>query len=99
VIAATTGGVLIDVRVIPRAKRSGVDGERGGAVLVRLQSPPLDGAANSELVDVLAAALGVTRRVVTIVAGERSRQKRVKVIGMDPATAAARLERGGDTQP
>ncbi len=98
-IAATTGGVLIDVRVIPRAKRSGVDGERGDAVLVRLQSPPLDGAANSELVDVLAAALGVAKRDVEIVAGERSRQKRVKVTGIDAATAKARLETGGDTQP
>ena len=98
-IAATTGGVLIDVRVIPRAKRSGVDGERGGAVLVRLQSPPLDGAANAELVDVLAVVLGVPKRDLAIVAGERSRQKRIRVTGIDAATAAARLEKGGDTQP
>ena len=72
VITATTGGVLIDVRVIPRAKRSGLAGSRGDALLVRLQSPPVDGAANAELIEVLAAALGVTRREVTIVAGERS---------------------------
>jgi len=99
VITATTGGVLIDVRVIPRAKRSGLAGSRGAAVLVRLQAPPVDGSANAELVEVLAAVLGVTRREVTIVAGERSRQKRVKVSGIDAATAAARLGKGGDTQP
>ena len=56
-ITATTGGVLIDVRVIPRAKRSGLAGKRGDALLVRLQAPPVDGAANAELVEVLAAAL------------------------------------------
>jgi uncharacterized protein (TIGR00251 family) len=99
VITATTGGVLIDVRVIPRAKRSGLAGQRGDALLVRLQAPPVDGSANTELVEVLSVVLGVTRRDISIVSGERSRQKRVKVSGMDAATAAARLEKGGDTQP
>ena len=98
-IAATTGGVLIDVRVIPRAKRSGLAGQRGDALLVRLQAPPVDGSANTELVEVLSVVLGVTRRDISIVSGERSRQKRVRVSGMDAATAAARLEKGGDTQP
>ena len=98
-IAPTAGGVLIDVRVVPRAKRSGVAGQRGGALLVRLQAPPVEGAANVELIEVLAAALGVTRREVTIVAGEHSRQKRVKVTHIDAQTAAARLGTGGDTQP
>ena len=97
-IAPTTGGVLIDVRVIPRAKRSGLAGRRGDALLVRLRAPPLDGAANAELVDVLADALRVTRRDVAVVAGERSRQKRVRVAGIDAATAEMRLK-GGDTQP
>ena len=93
-IAPTTGGVLIDVRVVPRARRSGVAGQRGDALLVRLQAPPVDGAANEELVEVLCAALGVTRRDVSIVSGERSRQKRVKVSGVDAVTAAARLGAG-----
>jgi uncharacterized protein (TIGR00251 family) len=98
VIVSTTGGVLIDVRVVPRAKRSGLAGQRGDALLVRLQAPPVEGAANEELVEVLSAALGVPRRDVSIVSGERGRQKRVKVTGVDAATAAARLK-GGDTQP
>jgi uncharacterized protein (TIGR00251 family) len=91
--------VIIDVRVIPRAKRSGLAGRRGDALLVRVQAPPLDGAANAELIDVLAEALGVTRRDVAVIAGERSRQKRVKVSGVDVATAESRLGNGGDTQP
>jgi hypothetical protein len=91
VIAATSDGVVIDVRVIPRAGRSGVAGARGDAVLVRLQAPPVEGAANEELIAVLAKALGVAKRAVSIVAGDRSRQKRVKVTGIDATTAGLRL--------
>ena len=90
-IASTPEGVAIAVRVIPRAGRSGLAGTRGDALLVRLQSPPVEGAANEELIEVLARALQVPKRAVTIVAGDRSRQKRVRVTGIDAATAAARL--------
>jgi len=77
--------------VIPRAKRSTVDGERGGAVLIRLAAPPVDGAANEALVDFLAERLGLPRRQVSIVAGERSRDKRVQIAGLDAAAVRARL--------
>ncbi len=90
-IRETAGGVLVEVRVIPRAGRSGVAGLRNGAVLVRLNAPPVDGAANAELIEVLARALGVARRDVEIVAGERGRLKRVRVAGITTSGAAARL--------
>jgi uncharacterized protein (TIGR00251 family) len=54
---------------------------RGDAVLVRLNAAPVDGAANAELIEVLADAYGVPKRAVEIVAGERSRQKRVRITG------------------
>jgi uncharacterized protein len=82
---------VLKIRVIPRAKRSGVGGMRGDAWLIRLQAPPVDGAANEELISVLAKLLDVPKRAVTIVAGERSREKRVRVTGMDSAVAQARL--------
>jgi uncharacterized protein (TIGR00251 family) len=91
VIEATPDGVVITVRVIPRAARSGLAGTRGDALLVRLQAPPVEGAANDALIEVLAKALQVPKRAVSIVAGDRSRQKRVRVVGIDPATAATRL--------
>jgi uncharacterized protein (TIGR00251 family) len=91
VVHAIDGGVLIDVRVIPRAGRSGIAGTRDGALLVRLAAPPVDGAANAELIDVLATALGVAKRAVTLVAGERSRQKRVGVAGISEREARSRL--------
>jgi uncharacterized protein len=65
--------------VIPRAGKSGIAGMRGDALLVRLNAAPVDGAANAELIEVLADALEVPKRAVSIVAGERSRQKRVCV--------------------
>jgi hypothetical protein len=73
---------IIDVRVIPRAGKSGIAGMRGDALLVRLHAPPVDGAANAELIEVLAEALGVPKRAVSIASGERSRQKRVRIEGV-----------------
>jgi uncharacterized protein len=72
----------IDVRVIPRASKSGIAGLRGDAVLVRLHAAPVDGAANAELIEVLAEAFNVPKRAVSIVSGERSRQKRVRIEGV-----------------
>jgi uncharacterized protein (TIGR00251 family) len=96
VIESTPDGVLISVRVIPRAGRAGLAGRRGNALLVRLESPPVEGAANEELIEVLARALQVPKRAVSMVAGGRSRQKRVRVAGIDAVTAGSRV---GDTQP
>jgi hypothetical protein len=81
-ITAVPGGVMLSVRVIPRAGRAGLAGTRGRALLVRLTAPPVEGAANAELVDVLAKALRVPKRQVTIVAGDRTRLKRVRVDGV-----------------
>ena len=82
---------VLAVRVIPRAKRTAVDGERGGAILIRLAAPPVDGAANAALVEFLASALDVPRRNVSIAAGERSRDKRVQIVGLDEASVRDRL--------
>ena len=71
----------ISVRVIPRASKAGIAGMRGDDLLVRLNAAPVDGAANAELIEVLADAFGVARRSVEIVSGERSRQKRVRITG------------------
>ena len=92
-ISGTTDAatVVISVRVIPRAGKSGIAGMRGDALLVRLHAPPVDGAANDELIAVLARALAVPRRAVSVASGQRSRQKSVRVSGIDAATAAARL--------
>jgi len=63
---------------------------RDGALLVRLQSPPVEGAANEELIEVVAKTFGVSKRDVAIVAGEHSKLKRV-ALPVDRATADATL--------
>jgi len=87
----TPTGILIDIRVIPRAAKSEIAGIRDDAILVRLNAPPVAGAANAELIEVIANALDVPRRAVTIVAGQQSRRKRVRIDGVTVAHAASRL--------
>ncbi len=85
-IRPTSTGVELDVRVIPRAKRTAIDGERDNAVLVRLAAPPVDGAANDELIRFFAALCGLPRRAVRIVSGERGRKKRLALDGVTADT-------------
>ena len=82
------GGVRFRVHVQPRASRSEVAGVREGALRVRLQAPPVDGAANEALVELLAERLSVSRRDVRIVAGVAGRSKVVDVDGIGAAHVA-----------
>ena len=77
------GGVELLVQVQPRASRSRVVGEHGGYLKVQLAAPPVDGAANAALLELLADLLGVPRRQVSLVSGESSRRKRVRAVGVD----------------
>lgn len=85
------GGVRLSVHVKPKSSRSAILGVRDRALEVALTSPPADGAANAELQKLLARALGVTQRDVSIVAGSSSRQKVIEVNGVSPDDAIARL--------
>lgn len=57
-------------------------GERDGAVVVRVAAPPVEGRANEALCGFIAERAGVPKRAVSIVAGERSRDKVVRVDGV-----------------
>lgn len=92
--ARAGGGVRFAVHVQPRAARTEVAGVHGGALKVRLQAPPVDGAANEALVDYLAEQLGVPGRGVRIVAGASSRAKTVEVDGADAARVLDLAHRG-----
>ena len=87
--------VRVAVHVQPRASRSEIIGVHGTALKVRLQAPPVDGAANDALVRLLADSLGVSPRCVRVVAGATSRAKMVEVDGTTEdavrALAAPRL--------
>ena len=83
--------MTVAVRVIPRSPRSAITGTRGGAIVIRLAAPPVEGAANEALIELLARALGRPRRDVVIVSGHTSRDKRVSVDGLSDAEVSARL--------
>lgn len=73
---------MFSVQVVPRASRSEVVGEHNGALRVRLAAPPVDGAANDELVKVLAKTFKVARKAVTILSGHSGRLKQVAIDGV-----------------
>lgn len=93
-------GLSLTVRVTPRADRDSVAGVRDdGVLLVRTSAAPVDGAANDSVVRLVAESLGVRPASVTLVAGHRSREKRLLVAGVDPSDAAewrSRLGAPGD---
>jgi len=90
-ITSVPGGILIDVRLRPRASRAGVGGVREGALELRVCSPPVDGEANAAARELLADVLDVSRARVALHAGEKSRRKVFRVEGLDAAAAHARI--------
>jgi uncharacterized protein (TIGR00251 family) len=81
--------IRVGVHVQPRASRSEIVGIHGTALKVRLQAPPVDGAANEALVSLLAERLGVARRSVQVVAGATSRAKTVEIDGTSVSAVRA----------
>lgn len=76
------GRLIFRVQVVPRASRSEIVGEHNGALRVRLAAPPVDGAANEELIHILAKSFKVPRSAVTIVSGHTGRLKQVSIDGV-----------------
>ena len=89
-------GLSLTVWVQPRAPRTELAGWHDGALKIRLAAPPVDGAANDELVRFLAGRLGVPRAAVTITAGRTGRRKDIAVAGL---TRAAIVDRLGIDKP
>jgi uncharacterized protein len=75
--------VEIEVRLQPRASRDEIAGERAGRLLVRVTAPPVEGRANKALCELLAKRLRIARSGVTVIRGERSRDKLVRIEGAD----------------
>ena len=72
------------VRVTARASRDELVGLRDGVLHVRVSAPPVDGKANRAVTRLIAKALGVGRTSVTVIKGERSRDKVVAIEGVEP---------------
>jgi len=85
------GGSVLSVHVRPGAKRSEIVGLHGDALCVKVHARPVEGAANREVLAVLAKALGVRPSSLHIRSGEHGRDKRVVVDGMASEVVRERL--------
>ncbi|MCK9688463.1 DUF167 domain-containing protein [Scleromatobacter humisilvae] len=81
-------GVLLQLSVVPNARRTEVDRLHDGALRVRLAAPPIDGRANEALIAWLARSLGVAKRDVEVLRGESSRRKQVAIAVSHDVAAA-----------
>jgi len=79
--------IVLRVRVQPGAGRSSVTGRHGNALALRVAAPPIDGRANVQCVELVADIFGVRKSQVELVSGEKSREKRIRITGIDPARA------------
>ncbi len=85
------GSLTFPVRVVPRAKKNEIVGVEGGVLRVRIAAPPVRGKANEVLVEFLAQALGVRKRQVEIIRGQRARNKTIRVRGLSEREARKKL--------
>jgi len=81
-------GLTFAVRIVPRASRTEIAGEYNGALRIRIAAPPVEGAANRELIRLLAKLFKLPQNAVEIVSGRGSKSKIIHIVGAD----SARLE-------
>lgn len=86
--------MTLKVRVQPRASQDAIAGVRAGALVVRLNAPPVDGRANEALARFLGRVLDVAPSAITLVRGASGRDKVIRVAGTSAAAVRARLAEG-----
>ena len=94
-LRVTKDGVILEVFVAPRAKRSQLAGLHGGFPKIALAAPPIEGRANEALFDFLKELLGVPGRNLELVRGDTSRRKVVLIRGVSPGRVVQLLESAG----
>ncbi|MGE9294781.1 MAG: DUF167 domain-containing protein [Puniceicoccales bacterium] len=79
------------ILVVPKASRSEIVGWQGDVLKIRIAAPPVDGAANAELVKFLSKQLGVAKRAITNLSGETGRRKMLEIEGLDEVELAKKI--------
>ena len=75
--------MILEVRVIPNASRTAITGTRGDEVVLRVSAPAIEGKANRVALRYLSRAFGVRSSAVRLVGGEKSRHKKIEIVGLD----------------
>ena len=78
------GAIIFNVRVVPNSSKSEIIGEFDGSLKIKIAAPPVDGAANAELIKVLAKKLGVAKSAIEIIGGQSSKNKQMKIHNIEP---------------
>lgn len=81
------------VAASPRASKSAIIGVHDKALKIKLAAPPIDGAANKKLIAYFSKMLKITKSNITIISGESSKRKRVRITGVDKATLLFAIDR------
>src|SRR5437870_2812474 len=93
-LCAVPGGVVLSIKLQPRASRNEIDEGVGNELRIRVTAPPVDSAANEALLRLLAEHLDCSRSQIELVRGHTSRHKVVKLHGLAAETVLARLSAG-----
>ena len=88
-------GTLLNIRVSPGSRKNAVEGMHGDALRIRVAAPPVDGKANKALVAFLAKTFGVPKKSISLLRGEKSRDKTFAIAGLSPGEVARLLEAAG----
>lgn len=84
-ITEKDGDLIFSVRVVPKSSRSEIVGEHDGALKIKIAAPPVNGAANAELIGVLSKQFGLAKNAFEILSGQTSKLKQVRVSGANHA--------------
>ena len=90
-ITTNAEGVILAVKVVPRASKNEITGILGDTLKIRLQAPPVEGKANKALIDFLADVLQISKKMLEIKGGETGRNKHILVRGIAESVVRARL--------
>lgn len=80
-IRETDKGVSLEIRVLPRSSRCEIAGVQDGVLKIKITAPPVEGRANEECIRFISALLKIRKSAVSIIAGEKSRNKTVLISG------------------
>jgi len=90
-LSTDSDGVLVSIRITPRAPATRIAGERGGRLLIQVTAPPLDGRANDAVRRLLAKSLKIATGRIRVVSGERARDKLIRIEGVSAPDVARAL--------
>jgi uncharacterized protein (TIGR00251 family) len=82
IISETDNGIIINIRLIPRASANKITGILDNAIKIRLQAPPVDGKANKALIKFLSKLFKIPASHITLISGETNRNKRILINGI-----------------